>query len=308
VPAIDVSVLIPVYDNASTLEELLDRLIAVMEGLGRPFEIVAVDDGSRDRSFAILEERASADPRIRPYAMVRNYGSQAASCAAFDLARGRRVVHIDADLELLPEDIPAVLAPLDRGADLVCAYREQRRSPWLGRRLPSLLVNAYVRSRTGFSVRDVGCGLRGAESWVVKSLAAEGEARRYLTPLLLRRAHHVVEVPVRHEPKAIRGGHSFFTLAGIALDYYMLTAKRPFLVSGAISAVALAVGLVLLAVGPRLEGLVITGFAAVGGLVSLLGEYAQRIYQLGQGLPFYQLREAEKAIEVEAPREERASG
>jgi hypothetical protein len=91
VPPIDVSVVIPVFNNAASLDELLDRLVAVMEANGGSFEIVAVDDGSRDQSFAILEQRAAADPRIRPFAMVRNFGSQAASCAGFDLIRGRRV-------------------------------------------------------------------------------------------------------------------------------------------------------------------------------------------------------------------------
>jgi glycosyltransferase involved in cell wall biosynthesis len=308
VPPIDLSVLIPVYNNAATLDELLDRLVAVMESLGGSFEIVAVDDGSRDLSLAILERRAQADPRIRPFAMVRNYGSQAASCAAFDLAQGRRIVHIDADLELFPEDIPPLVAALDHGADLVCAYREGRHDSWLTRRLPSRILNAYVRARTGVAIRDVGCGLRAAESWIVKDLAAEGEGRRLLTPLLLRRAHRVVEMPARHQPKAIRGGHSFLTLLGIALDFYMLTAKRPFLVSGLVSAAALAVGVLVLLLGPRLEGLVIVGFAAVGALLSLLGEYAQRIYQLDQGLPFYQLRQAVSVAEAPEPAEGRTEG
>lgn len=307
-PPIDVSVLIPVYNNSATLDELFDRLVPVMESLGGSFEIVAVDDGSRDDSFAILERRASVDPRVRPYAMVRNFGSQAATCAAFDLARGRRIVHIDADLELYPEDIPLLVAALDRGADLVCAYREHRQSPWLRRRLPSRLMNAYVKSRTGFSIRDMGCGLGAADTRLVKNLAAEGEGRRLLTPLLLGRAQRVVEVPVRHRRSTSRGGHSFLTLLGITVDYYMLTAKRPFLVSGVASAVALAMGGVLLLVGPGLAGLAIAGFGALGALVSLLGEYVQRIYQLGQGLPFYQLREPETADDGSAPRDAGTGG
>lgn len=292
---LDVSVLVPVYDNTATLDALLDRIVTVMESLRRSFEIVLVDDGSRDGSFALLQRRAAIDPRIRPFALVRNFGSQAASCAAFDLARGRVVVHIDADLELYPEDIPAVLAPMDHGADLVCAYREQRDDPWLTRRLPSRVINRYVRWRTGITIRDVGCGLRAADAAVVHGLAAEGEARRFLTPLMLRRARRVVEVPVRHRPKSVRGGHSFFTLLGIALDYFLLTANRPFLVTGIVALGGLALGLLLLLVGPRLHGLVLAGIAALGVQVSLVGEYAQRSYQLRQGLPFYQLREASEA-------------
>jgi len=292
---IDFSVLVPVYDNETTLDELLDRLIKVMEARGGSFEIVLVDDGSRDGSLALLQRRAAADPRIRVFAMIRNFGSQAASCAGFDLARGRRVIHIDADLELYPEDIPALLDALDRGADLVCAYREDRQSDLTTRRLPSRLVNAYVRQRTGATVRDVGCGLRAAESYVVRNLAAEGEARRLLTPLMLRRARHVVEVPVRHRRKATPSGHSFFTLLGIALDFYLFTAKRPFLVSGVVSCLALVAGVLMLIAGPRLYGLVTASAAALGLLLSLVGEYIQRVYQLVQGLPFYQLRETHEA-------------
>ena len=307
-PSIDVSVVVPVFNNAATLDELLDRLAAVLESVGVSFEIVAVDDGSRDGSFAILERRAAADPRIRPFAMVRNFGSQAASCAGFDLARGRRVVHIDADLELYPEDIPPLLEAMDRGADLVCAYRENRQDPWLTRRLPSTVMNAYVRGRTGANVRDIGCGLRAAESWIVKDLAAEGENRRYLTPLFLRRARHVVEVGVRHRRKAVRTGHSFLTLLGVVLDYYMITAKRPFLITGLISLSTLLVGIAVLLLGRPLLGVVIAGFGGMGALTSLLGEYAQRIYQLGQDLPFYQLRKsaAEPGPEAREVRRERA--
>jgi hypothetical protein len=214
------------------------------------------------------------------------------------------VVHIDADLELYPEDIPAVLAPLDDGADLVCAYREHRNDPWLTRRLPSALINRYVRWRTGLAVRDVGCGFRAADAAVVHDLAAEGEARRFLTPLMLRRARRVAEVPVRHRPKAVRGGHSFFTLLGIALDYFLLTANRPFLVTGVLAVGALALGGAMLLLGPRPYGLALTGFALLGLQGSLVGEFVQRGYQLRQGLPFYQLRDDPAARPPLAPRHE----
>jgi glycosyltransferase involved in cell wall biosynthesis len=307
---IDVSVLIPVYNNAATLDELLDRVVRVMESRGGAFEVVAVDDGSRDTSFAILERRAAADSRIRPHAMARNFGSQAATCAAFDLARGRRFVHIDADLELYPEDIPLLLDALDGGADFVVGYREDRQSPWLRRRLPSRLMNAYVKARTGFTIRDMGCGLGAAETRLVENLAAEGEGRRLLTPLLAGRARRVVEVPVRHRGKTGGSGHSFLTLLGMAADYYMLTAKRPFLVSGLVAASAVGVGILLLITGPRLAGLLLAGFGALGALASLIGEYAQRTYHLSQGLPFYKLRpsESDERRDLEPPLERRASG
>lgn len=294
---LDLSVVVPVYNNGTTLKRLLERLIAVLDSTGLSFEIIFVDDGSTDDGPVLLEREARADDRIRLYRLSRNFGSQSALCAGFDLVRGTRTVCLDADLENLPEDIPPLLAALDRGFDLACGVRENRRSSWLGRQLPSALLNAYVRRRTGTAVRDIGCGMRAMDSHVVRNLGLEGEARRLLTPLLLRRARAVVEVPIRHEVGPARDGHSPTTLLGIALDFYLMNARRPFLLGGMVSALLLGVGLVTLPAGAivGIAGLSLFGLAAmivgfVGGLVSLVGEYAQRIYQLEQGLPFYELR------------------
>jgi glycosyltransferase involved in cell wall biosynthesis len=288
---VDVSVLVPVYNNAATLDELIDRLLAVLDGASISFELICVDDGSRDASLAVLERRAAADPRIRVFALTRNFGGQAASCAACDQVRGRRVVHIDADLENFPEDIPLLLEQLDRGYDLVCGVREPRRDAWLTRRLPSMLINYYVRRQSGIRIRDVGCGLRALDARLIHNLAAEGEGRRLLTPVLLRRARRVAQVPVRHRPNAQRGGHSFLSLLGIALDYYLLTARRPFLVSGLVCMAIVLFGGALLTLGPHLAGFVIAAIGALGGLLSLIGEYVQHIYRLVQNAPFYELQD-----------------
>ena len=288
---VDLSIVIPVYNNAATLDELLDRLGAVLEPLRLAYEIVAVDDGSRDESLAILRARAAREPRIRPFALVRNFGSQAAACAALDLAQGRWVVSLDADLENCPEDIPALLEPLAQGYDMVCGYRQARGAPLLTRQLPSWLINAYVRRQTGIAIRDLGCGMRGFQRWVVQDLEAEGEARRLLTPLLARRAHRVTEVPLTPGAARKSGGHSFLSLLGIVLDYYMLTARRPFLVGGLTALATFAFGVAALLVGAGMGGLVVVTGGLLGLLLSLVGEYCQRLYQLGQGVPFYKLRD-----------------
>ncbi len=285
-----VSVVVPVFDNSATLDELIDRQVQVLEELGVSFELVFVDDGSKDRSLELLLRRADDDPRIRVFGLTRNFGGQSAMCAGFEQVRGKHVVCMDADLENHPEDIPRLLAPLADGHDLVCGVREDRRSPLLTRRLPSKLMNAYVRRQTATQVRDIGCAMRAMEARLVRDLASEGEKRRLITPLLLRRAHSVTEVPIRHIAKEGPGGHSFFTLLGIAMDYYLLTARRPFLVSGTIAGLALVMGLVALLFGVTTGGLLAIGAGALGALLSLVGEYAQRLYQVGQGLPFYQLR------------------
>lgn len=309
--SVDLSVVVPVYNNEATLDELIDRLVAVLEPLGLSFELIFVDDGSSDRSWEILRRRAAAEPRLRAYAMKRNFGSQAAICAGFDLVRGKRTVCLDADLENLPEDIPALLAALDRGYELACGVREARQGSWLRRRLPSALFNAFVRRQIGTTVRDIGCGMRAMESHLIHDLAAEGEKRRLITPLLIRRARSVVEVPIRHQPSGAPGGHSFLTLLGIAVDFYLLTARRPFLIAGLVSAAGGAAGVALLlwalaggGFPVAVVGLVLAVGGLLGGLVSLLGEYVQRSYQIGQGLPFYDLRppeEHEERKEVSDP-------
>ncbi|HYC53971.1 MAG TPA: glycosyltransferase family 2 protein [Candidatus Binatia bacterium] len=292
--SIDVSVVIPVYNNSATLEALTDRLVAVLEKLQVPFEVIYVDDGSRDESLAMLQARAARDARLRPFALVRNFGSQAAVCAGFDLVRGRRVVCMDADLENCPEDIPALLALLDQGHDLVCGYRQSRDSPLFSRRLPSAMMNAYVRNRTGTTIRDIGCGMRAFQSWVVRDLASEGEARRLLTPLFLRRASRIAEHRLTPGIGRRSGGHSFLSLLGIAVDYYMLTAKRPFLVAGLLAGTVAVAGAGAWIAGSAMAGAVLFCCGGLGVLVSLVGEYCQRLYQLAQGIPFYQLREAQQ--------------
>ena len=300
---VDLSIIIPVYNNAATLDELLDRIVAVMEALRLTFEVVLVDDGSRDESLAVLQSRAARDPRIRPFALVRNFGGQAAACAALDQVVGRRVLSMDADLENCPEDIPAFLAQLDGGSDMVCGYRAFRSAPWLTRRLPSLLMNTYVRRQTGAYIRDLGCGMRAFDAWVVRHLEAEGEARRLLTPLLLRRARHVTEVALTQGAKHKSGGHSFMSLLGIAVDYYILTARRPFLVTGLASLAAIVIGAIVCGLTAlHLAGLIVMTSGLLGLPLSLAGEYCQRLYQLGQEVPFYILRELEPAARTaEAP-------
>jgi glycosyltransferase involved in cell wall biosynthesis len=292
---VDLSVIIPVYNNAATLDELIDRLLATLGPLPLAFEVILVDDGSKDESLSILRARSARDPRIRPFALVKNFGSQAAACAALDQARGRWVMSMDADLENCPEDVPAFLEQLERGYDLVCGYREFRNAPLLTRRFPSWLMNVYVRRKTGAQIRDLGCGMKGCQAWLVHNLEAEGEARRLLPPLLLQRARTVTEVPVRQGASHKSGGHSFLTLFGMAADYYLLSARRPFLVAGLVSASGVAASAILLLAGALLAALILATSSFVGLLLSLVGEYCQRIYQLTQRVPFYKLRDLESA-------------
>jgi glycosyltransferase involved in cell wall biosynthesis len=292
---------VPVFDNAGTLDELIERLVANLEPRGQSFELLFVDDASRDGSLALLRRRAAADPRVRVLALRRNCGGQSAVCAGFDHARGRRVVCLDADLENDPDDVPQLLDALDQGHDLACGVRLGRGGPWT-RRLASWLFNLYVRRCFARSVRDIGCGMRAMDARLARELAAAGERRRLLTPLLIERARSVVEVPIRHHPATRPGGHGFFSLLAIAVDFYLISARRPFLYTGIASLVSLlAGGITLLSAWPArspaiaLAGLLLAVGGGLGATISLAGQFAQRLYEMAQERPYYELLEEGEA-------------
>jgi len=297
-PEFDLSVVVPVYNNAATLPALMERLAAVVDATGLCAELIFVDDGSTDASAALVAARAESDSRFVLLGLAANFGGQAALCAGFDAVRGRRAVCLDADLENLPEDIPALLAALDQGHDLACGVRQGRTRSW--RSWASSLLNAYARSRLAHPVKDLGCGMRAMDSRVIDDLASAGRKRCLLTPLLLERASSVVEVPVRWVRSTDSGGHSFLSLLGMAFDYFMLTAGRPFLVVGAVATVAAVGGTVAVLGGLHagrsalaLAGIFLASTGALGMAIALIGEYAQRGYRRGDSEPLYRLRDAD---------------
>jgi hypothetical protein len=300
VSALDLSVVIPVYNNSGTLPELVDRLVRVIEGLGISFEVIFVDDDSMDASREIIRDRAACDGRIRLCSLAANFGSQAALCAGFELVRGKRTICMDADLENLPEDIPALLHALDSGFELACGVRALRRDAWTSRRLPSALLNWYARRRLNTPVRDLWCGMRAMDSRVIRGLSAEGERRRSLTPLFLSRAKSVVEVPIRHDPAKEGSHYSLLALTAIAIDFVIGTARRPFLTASLVAAstaacavAALFGALVLHSTTLAITVLVVLVGAAVASLVALVGDYVQRLYELQPGKPLYRVRESD---------------
>ena len=296
-PSIDLSIVIPVYNNIKTLDLLREQLVQVIDGLDLTTEVIFVNDGSTDNSLEKLESYRLSDPRIRVIALTRNFGGQAALCAGFDAVRGDRTLCMDADLENLPEDIPALLAPLDDNFDLVCGVRIDRKGSLIRRRLPSKILNRYVRQHIAHSVQDVGCGMRAMDSRLIKNLERDGERRRMLSPLLLSRARSVAEVPIQHGETLVPGGHSFLSLAAIAVDFYMVTSSRIFIVCGTVAIAAFFIATAVLTAAILQQNAVVGLFglvsligAALLGVLSLVGSYIQRMYHLVQNRPFYEVR------------------
>jgi len=198
---LDLSVLVPVYDEAGTVEELARRVAAVVETLGLTFEILFVDDGSRDGTAERVRQARERDSRVKLIRLRRNFGKAAALTAGFDRARGRLIVTIDGDLQDDPEEIPRLLEALEAGPyDLVSGWKQNRRDP-LSKTLPSRLFNWTTRQLAQVDLHDFNCGFKAYRREVVDEVPVYGELHRYIPVLASRRGFRVGEVPVRHHAR-----------------------------------------------------------------------------------------------------------
>jgi len=198
---VDVTVLVPVMDEAGTVRELASRVAAVLDGLGRSFEIVFVDDGSRDGTPERVREAHAADPRVKLVRLRRNFGKAAALSAGFDQARGRILITMDGDLQDDPEEIPRFLEAIEtRDLDLVSGWKEHRRDP-LSKRLPSLLFNWVTRKVAGVDLHDFNCGFKAYRREVLEQISIYGELHRYIPVLASRRGFSIGEIAVNHHPR-----------------------------------------------------------------------------------------------------------
>jgi glycosyltransferase involved in cell wall biosynthesis len=195
-----ISVVVPVYDEELTLSPLYDELVAALDPLGRPWEVVFVDDGSADGSFAALTRLHAAHDNVRVIRLRRNFGKAAALAAGFAQARFDVVVTIDADLQDDPGEIPRLLAKLDEGFDLVTGWKTKRRDPRLRRAL-SRIFNAATSRVSGLRLHDLNCGLKAYRADVLHGLRIYGELHRFIPVLAHYRGFRVAELPVNHRPR-----------------------------------------------------------------------------------------------------------
>jgi len=202
VPAeVDVSVLVPVKDEEATIQELATRVGAVLDGLGRSFEIIFVDDGSADGTVQRIREVHAADRRVKLVRLRRNFGKAAALSAGFDQARGQIIITMDGDLQDDPEEIPRFLETMEeKDLDLVSGWKHQRRDP-ASKRLPSLLFNWATRRIAGVDLHDFNCGFKAYRREVLEQISVYGELHRYIPVLASRRGFSVGEIPVNHHPR-----------------------------------------------------------------------------------------------------------
>ena len=308
----ELSIVIPVRNEAPALKELHHELTQALSEYGRPYEIIIVDDGSTDESFDLLARLQAGDPRLRVIRFRRNFGQTAAFGAGFDYARGRIIVTSDGDLQNDPRDIPNLVNLIEQGADIACGWRKDRKDAFFSRRLPSIAANRIISVATGVRLHDYGCSLKAFRAEVIKPLKLYGEMHRFLPAIASEQGVTIAEAVVNHRPR--RHGQSKYGISRtirVILD--LLTVKfllsystRPLQIFGLMG---LAMGLLGLAITGylayvRLMGeqsianrplLFFGGLLVISGLqlvtVGLLAELQARTYHESQNKPTYTIRE-----------------
>lgn len=194
------SVVIPLFNEAESLPELHEQLVRALDPLGQPFELIFIDDGSRDGSFDVLTRLHRDDHRVKVIQFRRNYGKSAALAVGFAQAHGETVVTIDADLQDDPQEIPRLIAQLDAGYDLVSGWKQHRRDPWT-KTLPSKVFNRVTAAVSGLRLHDFNCGLKAYRHEVVETIPVYGELHRYLPMLAHWAGFRAGELPITHRTR-----------------------------------------------------------------------------------------------------------
>ncbi|HET9904305.1 MAG TPA: glycosyltransferase family 2 protein [Xanthobacteraceae bacterium] len=311
-PRPEISVIIPIYNEEDNVEPLFAALLPVLRGLGRDFEVIAVNDGSRDATLARLRAAAARIPELRVVDFRRNYGQTAAMMAGIDHAAGDVIVSLDADLQNDPHDIPLLLAKLDEGYDVVSGWRKDRQDYAIRRVLVSKIANAVISRISGVPLKDYGCTLKAYRSDVLKGVRLYGEMHRFIPIYASWMGARTTEMAVRHHPR--RFGQSKYGLARIVkvildlivvkfLDRYFVKpiyvfggfGLFAFLLSGLSGAAALYLklfeGISLIQTPlPLLAAMTfLVGFMSI--LMGLLAEMLVRTYFESQNRAAYSVRE-----------------
>jgi glycosyltransferase involved in cell wall biosynthesis len=218
----DLSVVAPLYNESQNVRPLVEWILEALAGYSGRFEVIMVDDGSRDDTWRQVVA-ASADPRVRGLRLGRNVGQTAAMMAGFDHARGQAIVSLDGDLQNDPRDIPTLLAKLDEGYDLVCGWRQQRQDKFLLRKVPSWVANRIIRRLTGVPITDNGCSLKAYRRELLDRISLYAEQHRFIPALSASVGARITEIPVRHHAR--RFGESKYGIsrtAKVLVDLFTL--------------------------------------------------------------------------------------
>ncbi len=326
-----VSIVIPLLNERENVLPLHESLTKVLETLGRPYEILMIDDGSTDGTDRVLRELAEADQRVKVVRFRRNFGQTAAMRAGFQYATGEVVVAMDGDLQNDPADIPMMLDKLDEGYDVVHGWRKNRKDAWLSRKLPSKIANWLISKVSRFPINDLGCTLKAMRLEIARELELYGEMHRFIPILAHWRGARCVEVVTRHHPR-LHGTtkYGIGRTTGVLLDLVTVKYMLSYFASpmklfgrfgiccgllsvgaGAVTVCMKVFGQVDMTGNPLLLLTVLSLFSGVQFLsLGLLGELSARIYFGSTGRENYAVRELlnfDSDREGESPRRDRAA-
>ena len=308
----DVSIVIPMYNEIENLGLLYEEITGVIDQDDRSYEIIFVDDGSRDGTTDKIRLLAHEDPRVKPVLLRRNFGQTAAMKAGIDYANGSVIVTMDGDLQNDPADIPRMIDKLDEGYDLVHGWRKNRQDKFLTRKLPSQVANWLISKTTGFEIHDLGCTLKVMKAEIGKELELYGEMHRFIPILADRQGAHCVEMETHHRPRLYGetkyglGRTSRVILDLMTVKYILSYFASPMKFFGRIGLYSALVSLIAfvsvvamkifsqtdMTGNPFLMLSVIAGMASIQFFsLGLLGEVNARIYFNNQDRNVYAVRE-----------------
>lgn len=299
-PGPDVSVVVTLFEERETLIELHERLTKALESFGRSYELIYVDDGSSDGTFATLERIHAADPHVRAVRLKRNSGQHPAMHAGLSRARGGVVVTMDGDLQNPPEDVPRLVEAVESGYDVASGRRAARHDSW-GRTVPSRLINGMLRRFTGVEITDFGCAFNAYRRDAVEPMLGAIGRQKFTKALVLSGGATVVEVDVGHAPRQGTSRYSPLRLTRLALHVLAGFWPQPIQTAGILlgtvcSLASLGLGVYGLAYwisnedfpGPLLLGALVVAVLGVQGyILALVGEHLGRIQRVVEHRPLY---------------------
>lgn len=315
----DLSIVVPVYNEEENLPYLYQAIIKAMESVRGQWEVILVDDGSRDGSLGVLEKLAADDPQhVRVVSLRRNFGQTAAIAAGIDHSSGEIIVLMDADMQNDPADIPMLLEKLDEGYDVVSGWRIKRQDTFITRTVPSRIANWLISQATGVRLHDYGCTLKAYRREVLTGFRLYGEMHRFIPVYASSVGARIIEVPVQHHPRKFgKAKYGLERTVKVVLDLFTVKflssyANKPIYIFGGSGLVLIFLSFIILAVlavrrlfaeispftSPLFPVSIMIGIlGAQSILMGLIAEMLMRTYHESQGKPTYTVR---KTLNVDA--------
>jgi glycosyltransferase involved in cell wall biosynthesis len=316
---VDLSIIIPFYNEDKNIPLLLEEIFQALRPSGWAYEVVAIDDGSRDGTFELLKKELPRFPHFQLLRFRKNFGQTAALAAGFDSAKGEIVVTLDGDLQNDPADIPRLVEKISEGYDIVSGWREKRQDPFITRRLPSHWANKMISWVTGVRLHDYGCTLKAFRREVIKNIRLYGEMHRFIPAIASWMGVTIAEIPVNHRPRKF--GRSKYGLSRtfrvildlITVKFLLTYSTRPIHVFGLWGILSGVLGIFLagllsfqrlfmgipLANRPLLLLAILLIFIGIQFIsIGLLGELQVRTYHESQNKPIYSIKEV---IQTQGP-------